>query len=675
MAEPTGARAGAGSAAGAEPTGDASATGGARVPLRHSLVLRLLGASVLVTVCAVVATAWLTVESTTRAIEQEQGRSLADDVSIYDTLITYAVEHRDWSGVAPTVDELAARTGRRIVLLDPVTRGPVAESAPGPALPGPALPGPSLRDARPSATVDPLDLDPALAGAAATVTSQVANVAATAAGQESNIDARVVGPYRPTDDERAMLREAAEEYLTCVGRDGGTAEIVELPSGRPTVEIGSPAGASTADLIRPAPGPDTGVCAKPEVLEEPTRGEMGPFEELLDLTRTCLSPVVDQIDLTVSAEFTVEVVRALPRVPSDAQLRACVEESRRSQLRPYVAPPVLLFVTDPAAAGPEPTTVNLSTGNLLRIAGVAGLVLLLTVAVTVGVGMRLVRPLRALTEAARAPVDRQHRVPVTTRDEIGYLATALNDLAQRRDQLEQQRRAMVSDVAHELRTPLTNIRAWLEAAQDGLAPVDPRTLTLLTEEATLLQHVIDDLRDLAAADAGTFTLHPEPTFVGDVLTQVVEANQGAATAAGVALRLAVHGDPEVTVDPVRLRQLVGNLVGNAVRHTPAGGSVTVDCAVRGDGWLTVEVVDTGVGIAADDLPKLFDRFWRADASRSRATGGSGLGLPIARQLARAHGGDITVASEPGRGTHVTVRIPAQPPSTRHTSRLLDARTR
>ncbi|MDG4773395.1 HAMP domain-containing sensor histidine kinase [Solwaraspora sp. WMMD792] len=663
MAEPTG----AGSAAGAEPTatGGASATGGARVPLRHSLVLRLLGASVLVTVCAVVATAWLTVESTTRAIEQEQGRSLADDVSIYDTLITYAIEHRDWSGVAPTVDELAARTGRRIVLLDPVTRAPVAESAPGP----------SLRDARPSATVDPLDLDPALAGATATVTGPESSIATAATGQASSIDARVVGPYRLTEDEQAMLREVAEEYRDCLDQAGETAEIVELPSGRPTVQIVSPASAeSPAEVFEPVPS-DPRICAKPEVLDEPTRGEIAPLDELLDLTKSCLGPAADQLDLTISAVRSVEVLRALPGAPSDAEVRTCVEESRRSQLRPYVAPPVLLFVTDPAAAGPEPTTVNLSTGNLLRIAGVAGLVLLLTVAVTVGVGMRLVRPLRALTEAARAPVDRQHRVPVTTRDEIGYLATALNDLAQRRDQLEQQRRAMVSDVAHELRTPLTNIRAWLEAAQDGLAPVDPRTLALLTEEATLLQHVIDDLRDLAAADAGTFTLHPEPTFVGDVLTQVVEANQGAATAAGVALRLAVHGDPEVTVDPVRLRQLVGNLVGNAVRHTPAGGSVTVDCAVHGDGWLTVEVVDTGVGIGADDLPKLFDRFWRTDASRSRSTGGSGLGLPIARQLARAHGGDITVASEPGRGTHVTVRIPAQPTSTRHTSRLLDARTR
>ncbi|WJK33881.1 HAMP domain-containing sensor histidine kinase [Solwaraspora sp. WMMA2065] len=611
--------------------GPAPATGGpapgpasvARVPLRHSLMLRLLGASVLVTVCAVVATAWLTVASTTRAIEQEQGRSLADDVSVYDEMITYAVDHRDWSAVTPVVDDLASRTGRRIVLLDPVTRDPVAESAPGP----------TLRDARPSAIVDPLDLDPAL----------------TASRHGSSIDTRVVGPYRLSDDERAGIHKAAEDHRSCLVDGAGlAAEVVELPGGRATVTI-LDAG---IDRGRPL------ACPEPALLREPARSEVAPLAELLDLTEACLGPEAANIDLAVTPTLDLRVLRASPGAPSEADARACAETGLRSQLRAYVAPPVLLYVTDATATDAGSPTVNLSTGNLLRIAGVAGLVLLLTVAVTVGVGMRLVRPLRALAAAARAPVDRQRPVPVTTRDEIGSLATAFNDLARRRDQLERQRRAMVSDVAHELRSPLTNIRAWLEAAQDGLAPADTHTLELLTEEATLLQHVIDDLRDLAAADDGTFAVHPEPTFVGDVLSQVVEANRGAAATAGVTLTGAVHGDPEVVLDAVRLRQLVGNLVGNAVRHTPAGGSVTVDCAVRDD-WLTIEVVDTGIGIAATDLPKLFDRFWRADASRSRRTGGSGLGLPIARQLAHAHGGDITVASEPGRGTHVTVRLPAR----------------
>jgi two-component system sensor histidine kinase BaeS len=172
-----------------------------------------------------------------------------------------------------------------------------------------------------------------------------------------------------------------------------------------------------------------------------------------------------------------------------------------------------------------------------------------------------------------------------------------------------------------------------------------------------LQHVIDDLRDLAAADAGSLRVHPEPIYVNDALEQVAEAHRGAADAAGVRLITESAADPEVAVDPVRLRQLVGNLVSNAVRHTPRGGVVTVRSRVDG-GQLVVDVVDTGTGIAPADLPKVFDRFWRADGSRSRATGGSGLGLAIARKLAEAHGGDIAVANRPGSGAVFTVRLPA-----------------
>ncbi|MDT4992105.1 MAG: two-component system, OmpR family, sensor histidine kinase BaeS, partial [Actinoplanes sp.] len=228
------------------------------------------------------------------------------------------------------------------------------------------------------------------------------------------------------------------------------------------------------------------------------------------------------------------------------------------------------------------------------------------------------------------------RVPVTARDEIGHLATAFNDLSERRRELESQRRAMVSDIAHELRNPLTNIRTWLQAARDGVVEVDTETLDLLVDEAVMLHHVVDDLRDMAAADAGNLHIHPEPTFVRDVLAQVLETYRGAAAKAGVQVGLEGDADPEVIVDPIRLRQIFGNLVTNAVRHTPAGGSVTVKAELRTN-RLVVEVTDTGTGIAAADLPRVFDRFWRADHSRDRATRGSGLGLSIARQLARVHG--------------------------------------
>lgn len=179
----------------------------------------------------------------------------------------------------------------------------------------------------------------------------------------------------------------------------------------------------------------------------------------------------------------------------------------------------------------------------------------------------------------------------------------------------------------------------------------------LLEEALLLQHIIDDLRDLAAADADSFRLHREPIRIADLLDQVAEAHRARAEAAGVLLNvLSTDGDAELVADPVRLRQAVGNLVDNAVRHTPRGGNVTVGAYPAGD-ELIIEVTDTGTGIGPDELPHVFDRFWRAEKSRSRQTGGSGLGLAIVRQLAHAHGGTVTATSRPGHGAVFTLRLP------------------
>jgi two-component system sensor histidine kinase BaeS len=586
-----------------------------RVPVRRSLVMRLLATSILVAVCAIAATAWLAVQSTTRAIRQEQGRSLADDKSVYDTLLGYAATHRDWSGVHQVVAERSAKLGRRITLMTE-DRQVIADSRPGP----------SLRTARPSATVDPLRVDLGLTGGT------------------DRIDPRAVGPYKLTERERAALDRAAQTELKCLTGYDIEGTIVTGPNGRPVVR---------AEGIDPLLIPRE--CEQyPTVAEE--SGARKHLDRLTAATARCLGK--DRKQLEISSDFSLLAVdgrKVLSNSPEVRRARTCLEKARQAQLRPYVAPPALLFVTEPGDDAPQPV-FNLSRTNAIRIGAVAGAVLVVAVLVTVLVGRRLVRPLRALTEAARRPVDDQTRVPVTTNDEIGYLATALNDLSERREQAERQRKAMVSDVAHELRTPLTNIRSWLEAAQDGLAPADPQLLNLLLEEAVLLQHIIDDLRDLAAADAGSLRVHPEPSQIGDLLAQVADAHRSAAETSGVRLRTEVRGDPAAMIDPVRLRQIVGNLVSNAVRHTPAGGLVTVSAEFDHEG-LAIAVRDTGVGIAPDDLPRIFDRFWRADTSRTRATGGSGLGLAIARKLAEAHGGDLTVASRQGVGTVFTVRLP------------------
>jgi two-component system sensor histidine kinase BaeS len=584
-----------------------------RVPWRHSLVTRLLATSVLIAVAAIAATAWLATRTATRAISQEQGRSLTDDKGVYDMLVAYAAGHPDWSQAPGVIRERATKLGRRITLMTE-DRQVIIDSGPGP----------SLQAARPSAVVDPLNLDLGLTG-----------------GTE-RIDARAVGPYLLPAGERAELRRTARKTLNCIAGLGVTGRVVETPSGRSVIEL------TSADT--------GGAASKCGALqnENPTGTEAKALRTLATMTAGCLGRLNGGTVL-VTPQFRAYILsakqladRRVAPVPSEqiidtrtnARVDSCLEKARRTQLQPYVAPPALLFVTDPDT-GADLTTFTLTGENTVRIITVTGTVLLATIVVTVLAGRRLVRPLRALTEAAGGPVP----AVVTGRDEIAHLARVLNASAQ-------QRRAMVSDVAHELRTPLTNIRSWLEAAQDDLAPTDDQLVALLHEEAVLLQHLIEDLSDLAAVDAGTLRVHPEAIAVRDVIEQVTDIHRGTAHAAGVRLEAAVSGDPIVSADPVRLRQVVGNLVSNAVRHTPPGGVVTVSADDQ-----TIAVRDTGTGISAENLPKVFDRFWRADESRSRATGGTGLGLAISRQLVEAHGGTIAVASTPGVGTVFTVDLP------------------
>lgn len=599
-----------------------------RVPVRHSLVTRLLVTSVVIALAAISATAWLAATTTTRAINYQQGGAVADERAVYEALVGYAATHHDWSGAATLVRSRATELGRRITLTTDDHQVILDSQA-----------GPSLENTRPSAVVDPLDVDLGLTGGS------------------SHIDDRATGPYVVPTEDRYVLNGVAKYTLTCFNKLGYDGVIKVANTGRPSVVVTTVRPQAEAPLTRSV----TEGCEF-ELDSLVSAAEKKALQTLTELTARCLNLGSRSGRLRITPAFQAylgdrpvvrtahEVVKVEP--PSLLKpagpagvVQACLESGRRTQLRPYVAPRALLFVTAP---GTGRTTLSLSGGSVVRIVAVTGAVLLATIAVTVLVGRRLVRPLRnlALATELRTPA------PVSTRDEIGRLARALNDSAERRERADEQRRTMVNDVAHELRTPLSNIRTWLEAAQDDLAPTDAQLLALLHEEALLLQHIIDDLGDLAAADAGTLRINPEPTPLSGLLRHVVDSHQGSAFAAGVRLVADIEGDPVVPADQVRLRQVVGNLVSNAIRHTPPGGSVTV-----GANGTAITVRDTGSGIAAADQPKVFDRFWRADESRSRATGGSGLGLAIARQLTEAHGGTIEVESEPGRGTLFTIRLP------------------
>ncbi|WP_328783602.1 HAMP domain-containing histidine kinase [Streptomyces canus] len=584
-----------------------------RVPLHRSLLVRLLASSLLVALCAITATAWLAVRTTTSAIRQEQGQVLSDDTDIYKTLTDYAAVHPSWDGVTRTISRLADRTNRRITLTaQDHGRRTIADSAPGTSpLPDHAF-----------AVIDPLQVDPALfpdAGA-------------------DRIDPRVLGPFRLSAAQRQDLLRSANTIRDCIRKLGLPAKVSVSLSGHPSIETGDDTKGAYA----------LGNCKSTLQLALTTPGELKALDSLNKLIRNCLAhqgrPAV-VLDLTLSPK------------PGDADTpaaRNCVNSSRREQLAAYVAPAAQLFVSEPA--GSAVPGFDLSQANTIRIIGVVALVLVLTMTVTVVIGVRLVRPLRALTSAVRNPGRPQLRVPVTTGDEIGRLTAAFNDLSEHRERTEAQRKAMVSDIAHELRTPLSTIRSWLEATQDGVLTPDDDVTSVLLEETLLLQHIIDDLRDLAAAEAGTLQLHRELLDAGDLLHHVATAHGGQAQSARITLDVRTDGDTELYADPMRLRQAVGNLVSNAVRHTPPGGSVTVRSRRTGNTVL-IQVSDTGSGIGPEDLPHVFDRFWRAEKSRNRHTGGSGLGLSIARRFTEAHGGSLSVTSSPGTETVFTLQLP------------------
>jgi two-component system sensor histidine kinase BaeS len=232
-------------------------------------------------------------------------------------------------------------------------------------------------------------------------------------------------------------------------------------------------------------------------------------------------------------------------------------------------------------------------------------------------------------------------------------------LEARTEASERLRREMVSDVAHELRSPLTNLRGELESLQDGLRPLDAARVDSLHAEVLALSALVDDLQDLALADAGQMTLEAAPLDLRAVAERVVTASRAAAEAAGVALTLEGGLPVPAAGDERRLAQVLRNFVQNALAHTPRGGSVAVRAAREGRS-ARASVTDSGAGIDAVDLPFVFKRFYRTDRSRARATGGAGLGLAIAKKIVEAHGGRIGASSAPGAGSEFWFEIPAAP---------------
>lgn len=274
------------------------------------------------------------------------------------------------------------------------------------------------------------------------------------------------------------------------------------------------------------------------------------------------------------------------------------------------------------------------------------------------VSRRIVEPVRGLEGAAHAMEagDYAQRVPFEGSDEIASLARAFNGMAEAIERNENLRKQMTSDVAHELRSPLNNLTGYLEAIADGVVEPDEGTISSLRDEADLLVRLVADLEQISLVDAGRQVLHRRPVRIATVVTSAVGAMRPRATSRGVSILCDAQTPVEVDADSDRLAQVVRNLLENAITHTPVGGVIRVQVASIDD-RVTLTVTDSGPGIPEAHLPYIFERFYRADPSRTRATGGAGLGLAIVEQLVRVHGGTVSASNGEGGGARLMVSLP------------------
>ena len=296
----------------------------------------------------------------------------------------------------------------------------------------------------------------------------------------------------------------------------------------------------------------------------------------------------------------------------------------------------------------------------LIVGGVAALL------VALGLGFLLFRqvtaPLGRLAAAADqiAAGNLDVRVEAAGQDELGRVAEAFNRMAVSLAQAERLRRDMTADIAHELRTPLTVIQGNLEAVLDGIYPADAEHLGPVLDKVRLLIRLVEDLRTLSLAEAGELPLHRRPTDLVALARRVAAGFRASAAEKGVAIEVAAAELPPVPVDAGRLEQVLGNLLDNAVRHTPAGGHVTLSLGRDDRGphrRVRVAVTDTGPGIPPEALPHIFERFYRAERDRARRSGGTGLGLAIVKGIVEAHGGQVWAESAEGRGTTIGFWLP------------------
>ncbi|WP_144124527.1 sensor histidine kinase [Catellatospora sichuanensis] len=513
---------------------------------------------------------------------------------IAEEVTQYGRNHGTWEGIAEVAAGIADRTGRRIRLDTQDGQVGIVDTA---VLAGePVTPMTKLTfplDARPR-----LDLP-------------------EESGKERDTTLLAIERYRQE------IRFAA-----CLSRAGVPAQAVTTHYGLPLITQST----APPDLVTEC---RTGSASQPYSItrdrEEVDRCADSPSEAAAPGSR----PKAARPEASRTAE------------PDPAQhLRTCLGE---------------VFLARIGIVGPEPLRLAVSSEDGIDTTPIILAFSVVAVPIVLGsllLSRHVLRPIQRLTVAARrfGEGSLDQRVSVEGGDELAQLGATFNGMADSLQHAEERQRRMIADVAHELRTPLANVRAYLEALEDGLVTADATLFRSLHEEAMLQQRIIDDLQTLALAEAGALAYHRSRVDIGELLENCRAAHQPAAAAVTVDLEVVAGSALLVHADAGRLRQAVGNLVTNAVRHAPAGTTVTL-AALRAGQTVQVRVTDRGSGIPAEDQKRVFHRFWRADRARTRATGGSGLGLTIARQITVDHGGTIGVVSEAGHGTTFTISLP------------------
>lgn len=320
------------------------------------------------------------------------------------------------------------------------------------------------------------------------------------------------------------------------------------------------------------------------------------------------------------------------------------------------------------AAGPLPDTVTrhideaFSDAVLVALGFAIAAALLAAVGMSAFLALRMARPVRSLALASQGIAAGRYsaRAPLQGPSEVVELAAAFNQMAETLESSERRRRALLADVAHELRTPLATLQGYVEGLADGAIAPDTETWRVLDVETRRMHRLVEDLSTVSRAEEGQLELRLAPTAPGAVATTSVHAAQPRYHSKGVDLDLTIdRALPMVVVDPDRLSEVIANLLDNALRHTPAGERVEVT-VTSADRHLEITVADTGDGIAPEHLDQVFERFFRTDGARARATGGSGIGLTISRAIVNAFGGEITAASDGlGKGSRFVVKIPSR----------------